>query len=48
MLNEEDRIPRNDLLRETARLMRWSLTDPLPSPESRPATRNRPSKRRSG
>jgi AcrR family transcriptional regulator len=48
MLNEEDRIPRNDLLRETARLMRWSLTDPMPSPESRPATRKRPSKRRSG
>jgi AcrR family transcriptional regulator len=48
MLNEEDRIPRNDLLRETARLMRWSLTDPLPLPESRPATRKRPSKRRSG
>jgi hypothetical protein len=48
MLNEEDRIARNDLLRETARLMRWSLTDPLPLPESRPATRKRPSKRRIG
>lgn len=28
MLNEEDRIARNDVLHETARLMRWSLVDP--------------------
>jgi AcrR family transcriptional regulator len=44
MRTEEDRISRNDLLRETARLMRWSLTDPLPSPDPRPATRKRPRK----
>ena len=28
MLNEEDLIPRDDILREAARLLRWSLRDP--------------------
>ena len=28
MLNEEDRIKRNDILGEAARLLRWSLRDP--------------------
>jgi hypothetical protein len=28
MLNEEERISRNDLLSETARLMQWALRDP--------------------
>jgi AcrR family transcriptional regulator len=42
MLNEEDRIPRNELLRETARLMRWVLTDPLaPNPGPARASRRR-------
>lgn len=39
MLNEEDRISRNDLLSETARLMQWALRDPaLPT---KPAQRKK-------
>ena len=30
MLNEEDLIPRDEILREAARLLRWSLRDETP------------------
>jgi hypothetical protein len=28
MLNEEDRIKRNDIIREAARMLQWTLRDP--------------------
>ena len=28
MLNEEDRIKRNDIIEEAARMLRWTLRDP--------------------
>jgi hypothetical protein len=28
MLNEEDRIKRNDIIKEAARMLQWTLRDP--------------------